>query len=378
VEKWKSRWKKKLMRVAPGVMLSLAGIAATMFGSAPGQPVPPDRAPLVIAHRGASGYRPEHTLEAYALAIQQGADFIEPDLVSTRDGVLVARHENEISSTTDVSSHTEFASRFKTKTIDGRSVSGWFTEDFTLAELKTLRARERLPQLRSTSFDGRFQIPAFEEVLALVAKANERRHGSAKPVGIYPETKHPTYFRSIGLPLEDALVTLLHSNGYRDPDARVFIQSFEVGNLKTLATMTRVPLVQLLDSDGKPYDFVASGNPRTYIDMTRPADLAEIARYARGIGVHKSLVLPIGPSNEMLTATTVVKDAHRAGLIVHAWTFRAENAFLPSEFRIGAAAGGTGDLRAEMHRFAALGIDGYFTDQPDIGVAARDAFMGRR
>jgi glycerophosphoryl diester phosphodiesterase len=358
-------------------MLSLAGIAATMFGSAPGQPVPPDRAPLVIAHRGASGYRPEHTLEAYALAIQQGADFIEPDLVSSRDGVLVARHENEISSTTDVSAHPEFASRFKTKSIDGHPVKGWFTEDFTLAELKTLRARERLPQLRPTSFDDRFQIPTFEEVIELVARANGRRSG-VKAVGLYPETKHPTYFQSIGLPLEGELVRLLHANGYRDPDAPVFIQSFEVTNLKKLAALTRVRLVQLLDAAGKPYDFVVSADARSYADMTRPAELATIATYARGIGVHKSLVLPVGTANDTPTPTRLVDDAHQAGLIVHAWTFRAENAFLPSAFRIGPDPRGIGDMRAEMRRFAALGTDGYFTDHPDLGVAARNAFMGRR
>ncbi|MFN3297513.1 glycerophosphodiester phosphodiesterase family protein, partial [Caldimonas sp.] len=251
--------------------------------------------PLVIAHRGASGERPEHTLAAYALAIEQGADYIEPDLVITRDGVLVARHENALAllgpggavreATTDVAERPEFAARCTTKTIDGQRITGWFTEDFTLAELKTLRARERIPQLRpgNTRFDGLFEIPTFEEVLQLVDQANARRrlqaHDDARspgrpvpfrPVGIYPETKHPSYFRGIGLPLEEPLVTLLDRHGYQAPDSPVFIQSFEVGNLRRLRQMTRVPLVQLLAARGQHYDFAADGDTRTSHDTAPP------------------------------------------------------------------------------------------------------------
>ena len=244
-----------------------------------------DRLPLIIGHRGASGYRPEHTLASYRLAIEMGADYIEPDLVSTKDHVLVARHENDITGTTDVASHPEFADRETTKTIDGVAHTGWFTEDFTLAELRTLRAKERLPLLRpaNTAFDGLYRIPTFQEVIDLAKRAG---------VGIYPETKHPTYFDSIGLSLEEPLVATLNANGYRGRNAPVFIQSFEVSNLKELNRMTRVPLVQLIDEVGAPYDFVARGDPRTYKDLITPAGLAEIATYADGIGPSKNLIVP--------------------------------------------------------------------------------------
>src|SRR5262245_51004304 len=245
----------------------------------------PASSPIVIGHRGASGDRPEHTLESYRLAIEQGADFIEPDLVSTRDHVLVARHENEISGTTDVASHAEFASRKTTKTADGTSVTGWFTEDFTLAELKTLRARERLPELRGTDNDGKFQIPTFDEVLDLAKKAPRR-------VGVYPETKHPSYFDSIGLSLEEPLVKALEAHGLRGRDAPVFIQSFEVANLKDLAGRTKVRLVQLIDASRGPADFAAKGDRRTYADMVTPEGLRAIAAYAQAVGVNKNLVLP--------------------------------------------------------------------------------------
>ena len=330
--------------------------------------------PIVIGHRGASGYRPEHTLGSYRLAIELGADYIEPDLVSTSDGVLVARHENEIGATTDVASHPEFASRRQTKTIDGVAITGWFTEDFTLAELKTLRAKERIPQLRPDNqvFDGLYTIPTLQEVIDL-AQANG--------VGIYPETKHPTYFDSIGLSLEEPLVRTLAANGYRTRKAPVFVQSFEVGNLQDLARMTRVRLVQLLNEGGQPYDFVVSGDPRTYADLATPAGLRGIARYADGIGANKNLIVPRDAAGNLLTPTTLIRDAHRAGLVVHAWTFRNENSFLPNDFREGNPAHAafmraTGDSAGEFEYFYRLGLDGLFSDNPDTAVAARTATFG--
>ena len=330
--------------------------------------------PIVIGHRGASGDRPEHTLEAYWLAIQEGADYVEPDIVSTRDGVLVARHENEISGTTDVAAHASFAGRRTTKLIDGVNVTGWFTEDFTLAELKTLRARERLPQLRATSYDGRFEIPTLQEVIDLVARVNaERLKGSNQTlVGIYPETKHPTYFDSIGLSLEEPLVRILDANGYRGKNALVYVQSFETANLRDLAGMTSVPLVQLLNSGGKPFDFVVNGDPRTYADLATLAGLRDIAGYAQGVGVNKDLVVPRGGGGQLLAPTALVHDAHRSGLLVHAWTFRAENTFLPLDFRVGTDPGKLGDLAGELRHFLELGLDGFFTDHPGIGRAAAD------
>jgi glycerophosphoryl diester phosphodiesterase len=331
---------------------------------------------IVVAHRGASGYRPEHTLAAYELAIELGADYIEPDLVATRDHVLVVRHENEISGTTDVADHAEFADRQTTRTIDGVPVVGWFTEDFTLAELGTLRARERLPDLRpaGAALDGRYPIPTFQQVIDLA----ERRH-----VGIYPETKHPTYFRSIGLPLEEPLVQALHANGYHGPDAPVFIQSFEVGNLRRLRRMTGVPLVQLLDDHGGPYDLAASGDPRTYADLATPAGLAELAAHVQGIGPSKRLIVPRDADDQRGSPTALVGDAHRAGLLVHPWTFRRENVFLPEELRRGDPASpaylrAVGDLPAEVRQFCQLGVDGLFSDNPDLAVATRDKLFGTR
>jgi glycerophosphoryl diester phosphodiesterase len=331
--------------------------------------------PIVIAHRGASGERPEHTLEAYRLAIVQGADFVEPDLVSTRDGVLVCRHENEISGTTDVASRNAFASRRTTKSVDGNAVTGWFTEDFTLAELKTLRARERLPLLRGTAWDGRFEIPTFEEVLALVAAEGDRPERRGRSLGVYPETKHPTYFQGLGLPLEKPLLAALKKHGLDRADAPVFIQSFEVANLRRLATLTRVPLVQLVDVEGRPWDSTGGGVPRTYAEMVRPGGLRDIASYARAIGVHKSLVIPRDGRGRSLPTTSLVRNAHAASLLVHVWTLRAENEFLPVELRDGTGPGSHGDLAAEATLFLKAGVDGFFTDFPAVGVAARDAFV---
>ncbi len=349
-------------------MLAIAMLAA-LSPAAIAHPKPhkPGAAePLVIGHRGASGYRPEHTLAAYELAARQGADYIEPDLVITKDGVLVARHEPEISTTTDVAAHPEFADRRKTKQLDGVPTTGWFAEDFTLAELKTLRAKERIPQLRpqNTAYDGLFEIPTFQEVIKLA-----RRLG----VGIYPETKHPTYFRAQGLPLEEPLVRTLNRNRLNHPRARVFVQSFEVTNLRALDRVLRVPLVQLYGGNqaSRPYDFVVSGDPRTYGDLATPEGLKWVSRYADGAGPSKDYIVPRDLTGRSLPPTTFVQDAHRAHLQVHPYTFRAENAFLPLELRSSDDPAEHGDIQAELRQFYALGVDGVFADQPDEAVAAR-------
>jgi glycerophosphoryl diester phosphodiesterase len=327
--------------------------------------------PLVIGHRGASGYRPEHTLEAYRLAIAQCADFVEPDLVPTKDGVLVARHENEIGGTTDVAHRPEFAARRATKVIDGTTTTGWFTEDFTLAELKTLRAKERLPTVRpaNTAYDGLYEVPTLQEVLDL---ARRSRTCDGDRVGVYPETKHPTYFDSIGLSLEEPLVRTLHANGYRHRSSPAIIQSFETGNLRELNRMTNVRIVQLADCQGAPYDLRAAGDPRTYADLVTPAGLRDIARYADGLGACKNLIIPRDAAGNLLEPTAVVRDAHRRGLVVHGWTFRRENQFLPLDFRVGSDLNAVGDMEAEAQAFLDTGMDGFFTDNPDLGVAAVD------
>lgn len=340
--------------------------------------MPDENRPIVIAHRGASGYRPEHTLESYRLAIELGADYVEPDLVSTRDGVLVCRHENEIGSTTDVAAHPEFAARRTTKSIDGFSVEGWFTEDFTLAELRTLRARERLPRLRprNTEFDGRFEIPTFDEVVALVQRESAAR---GRTIGIYPETKHPSWFQSLGLGLEEPLLDALRRAGWTEAGAPVFIQSFETENLRMLRGITRVRLVQLIESTGTPYDYTLSGDPRSYADLTTPAGLAEIAAYADAIGPHKDLVIPRGEDGRLLPPAPLVADAHAAGLAVHPWTFRSENFFLPADFHTGDPADPAfgaihGHAEAELSAFYAAGVDGVFADFPDIALKVRTPF----
>lgn len=317
-------------------------------------------APVVIGHRGASGERPEHTIASYTRAIEKGADFIEPDLVMTKDGVLIVRHENEISGTTDVASHPEFASRRTTKTIDGNSISGWFTEDFTLAEIKTLRAKERLPQLRpdNARFDGQFAVPTFDEVIAL-AKA---RH-----VGVYPEIKHGSYFAGINLCLEAPLLAALTRAGWTKKTDPVFIQSFEVGNLMRLRTKTKLRLVQLMDASGGPAD----KPDMTYTAMATPAGLKAIARYADAVGPAKALIVPRDSTGKSLAPTTFIADAHAAGLMVHPWTFRAENFFLPAELRKGTNPADHGDLVAEIRQFYALGVDGVFSDFPGIAVQAK-------
>jgi len=331
---------------------------------------------------------PEHTLTSYFIAIQDGADYVEPDLVMTKDGVLVARHENEIGATTNVAAHPEFASRRATKVIDGTSVAGWFTEDFTLAELKILRARERIPDVRpgNTRFDGQFEIPTFEEILTLVRGVEEQREARARQlgqpvphrIGVYPETKHPTYFAGIGLPMEALLVRTLERYGYRGPQGLAYIQSFEVGNLKALRRMTQLPLVQLIESSGAPYDFVAKHDPRTYADLITPAGLAEIATYAQAIGPSKLLVIARAADGKLGEPSALVANAHAHRLLVHAWTFRAENAFLPSNLHSGSESAAHGNLQEELLAYLRTGMDGFFTDQADIGFRARAAFLQGR
>ncbi|MBL0769934.1 glycerophosphodiester phosphodiesterase [Sphingopyxis sp. DHUNG17] len=350
-----------IARCAAALALLLAACAADDEMAT--QPTLDGKAAIVIAHRGASGERPEHTLAAYKLAIEQGADFIEPDLVLTRDGVLVARHENEISETTDVADRPEFAARRATKTIDGREVSGWFTEDFTLAELKTLRAKERLPQLRSTDSDGAFDVPTFEEILAFLAEANM---GRETPVGVYPETKHPSYFASIGLPHEAPLLALLDAYGYRGSAAPLFIQSFEVGNLKALRAKSDLPLIQLMEAEGGPADIPGT----SYAAMASPEGLKAIAAYADGIGPNKTMIIPRTALGALGSPTTLVRDAHAAGLKVHPWTFRRENYFLPLGHKGGINPAGHGDLAGEIRAYLATGIDGLFSDNVREAVPA--------
>jgi glycerophosphoryl diester phosphodiesterase len=313
--------------------------------------------PIIIAHRGASGERPEHTLASYTLAIEQGADFIEPDLVLTKDGVLVARHENEISETTDVSARPEFANRKTSKTIDGQKMTGWFTEDLTLAELKTLRAKERLPLLRKANmeFDGQFEVPTFEEILAL-AKVKSAETG--RVIGVYPETKHPSYFAAIGLAHEEPLLKTLAQFGMNKAGSPVFIQSFEVGNLQALRGKTKVKLIQLMDAEGAPAD----RPDLPYVQMASAQGLKAVSAYANGVGPNKALVIPRTLLGNLGEPTTFVKDAHAAGLAVHPWTFRRENYFLPLGQRSGINPAGHGDLLAEIRAFIAAGVDGVFSD----------------
>jgi len=325
--------------------------------------------PLVIGHRGASGHRPEHTLAAYALAARMGADYIEPDLVSTKDHVLVARHENEISGTTDVADHPEFATRRTTKVIDGVSLEGWFTEDFTLAELRTLRAKERIPELRqrNTIYDGRYRVPTFDGITDL-AKRLSRELG--RVIGLYPETKHPSYFRSIGLPLETPLIDAIAKNKLDKARAEVIVQSFEVHNLELLNRSRRInpTLVQLFGGKSqRPAD-----DPRTYGELATAAGLRGVARYADGVGPPKSYIVPRDAAGNSLAPTSFVDDAHAAGLLVHPYTFRNENAFLPLELRRGSEPAAWGNAIAEYEQFFGLGVDGLFSDYPDTAVEARD------
>ena len=345
-------------------LLAMAALTASCSAPAPTpQSAPLADNPIIIAHRGLSGEWPEHTLAGYQAAIDAGADFIEPDLVLTKDGVLVARHENEIGDTTDVAEHPEFADRKATKTIDGKQMTGWFTEDFTLAELKTLRAKERIPKLRSKARDGKFEVATFEEILELLAKVNT---GRDRPVGVYPETKHPGYFTSIGLPHEAPLLALLERYGCQGKDAAVFIQSFEVGNLKALRAKTDLPLIQLMASQGSPAD----QPDLTYAEMATSKGLKAIAKYANGIGPDKNMIIPRNMLGKLKTPTSLVADAHAVGLKVHPWTFRRENYFLPLDHKSGINPASHGDLAGELAAYLATGIDGLFTDNTPEAVDA--------
>jgi glycerophosphoryl diester phosphodiesterase len=280
--------------------------------------------------------------------------------------VLVARHEPEIGGTTNVADHPEFAALRTTKLLDGVAITGWFTEDFTLEELTTLRAKERIPQVRpqNTQYDGKFEIPTFQEVLDLRAQLSRQLH---RDIGVYPETKHPTYFRNLGLPLEPKLVATLNRNGLNRRGAKVFVQSFESNNLKALRHQLKVPLVQLLAAPAT----TPFGEPQTYAQMATPAGLREIARYADGVGPSKDYIVPRKADGSSAAPTTFMRDAHRAGLKIHPYTFRRENQFLPLELRSSPDPNGIGNLEAEIRQFFALGVDGVFTDNPDIGVRAR-------
>ncbi|MDQ4091994.1 MAG: glycerophosphodiester phosphodiesterase [Actinomycetota bacterium] len=337
----------------------------------------PSTAPLVIGHRGAAGYRPEHTLASYELAARLDAEFIEPDLVSTKDGVLVARHEPEISQTTDVVQHPNFTDRKTTKVIDGKQLSGWFIEDFTVAELKTLRAVERMPGVRqrNTLYNRRCQIPTFDEIIALREQLSTEL---GRQIGIYPEIKHPSYFRSISLPLEPQLVDALSRAGLNEPAAPVFVQSFEVSTLQALHGQLRVPMIQLINSTGAPADFVAVGDKRTYSDMVTPAGLAGIAGYAAGIGPAKDRIVPRDAAEFSQPPTPLVHDAHAIGLLVHPFTFRNENRFLPAEERSSSDPNAYGNAFAEYQQFYTLGVDGLFSDVVDTAIAARTEFLSRQ
>jgi len=388
------------MRIAPFsfAVLALAGAASLL----PATPVLAastltGAAPIVIGHRGASGYRPEHTLEAYALAIAQGANYIEPDLVMTKDGELLARHEpmlarvnlnpdgtikfvggvpelNRTDTSTNVWQLPQYAGRLTVKTLDGVKVGGWWAEDFTAAEIRTdVRAQERLRDLRTANnaFNDQFVIPTLQEVINL---AQEQSIATGRTIGIYPETKHPTFFtahtQANGLmSMEDRLLQIVHSNYGNSANAPVFIQSFEVFNLQYMAPLTDINIVQLISFGGRPYDFTVAGDPRTYASMATPAGLDQINDYAQGVGLNTNVMIPL-TAGRLGTPTSVVGDAHAKGLLVHGWTFRAENAFLPNEFDIGTSPAGIGNMNGQVQAFLALGMDGFFTDHPDLGVAA--------
>ncbi|KVP79038.1 glycerophosphodiester phosphodiesterase [Burkholderia ubonensis] len=366
--------------VACAATLVLAGCGGDEITRDPTQPL--SAKVQVIGHRGASALRPEHTLASYRKAIEDGADVIEPDLVSTRDGVLVARHENEISGTTNVSALPQFASRKTTKTIDGVPLTGWFTEDFTLAELKTLRARERIAQFRpaNTAYNDQYEIPTFDEIVAL-AKQMSAQVG--RTIHLYPETKHPTYFQSIGLPLEDRLVDALQKDPYTARTATIYIQSFEVANLKAIrsrigSSQPNWKLVQLMDDAAqRPYDFVKANDKRTYGDLSTRDGMREVATYANGVGPYKASIIAVGADGTLQQPTPYVRYAHEAGLVVHPYTFRPENNFLPASLKDGGAASArntAGSVR-EIQAYLRAGIDGFFTDDPAVGRTAVDTFQ---
>ncbi|MFJ3671770.1 glycerophosphodiester phosphodiesterase [Streptomyces sp. NPDC090106] len=363
---------------AGGAVLGMGGTARAASASTPGHsgglkslPVP-----TIIGHRGASGYRPEHTFGSYQLALDLGSHVVEAgDLVPTKDGHLVCRHEPEIGGTTDVADHKEFADRKVTKVLDGVPTTGWFTEDFTLAELKTLRAVERIPANRphNTLYNGRWEIPAFEEVLKWQDEQTRKR---GRQVWIYPELKHPTYFRKLGLGLEERLAKVLRKHGKDGRNAPVIVQSFEPTSIQRLNTLVDNPLVVLLSSaSSRPWDFVETGDPRTTADLVTPKGLREIAGYAQGIGPTLDLVVPKDANGDLTEPTTLVADAHKVGLILHPYTLRNENPFLPTRFRKGTDADAYGDVFGAYKAYFATGIDGVFTDNPDTGLLARADFV---
>ena len=318
--------------------------------------------PLIIGHRGACGYRPDHTLASYELAVRMGADFIEPDLVATRDGALIARHENEIGSTTDVA--LRFPRRRTVKIVDGRRLEGFFSEDFTLAEVRTLSSRQPL-ECRSPAHDGLHGVPTLEDILALARRLSAE---TGRTIGLYPETKHPSYFRSLGLPLEDPLLAALKAAGLDGEDAPVFIQSFEYANLLALRERTRIPLIFLMGQPHqRPYDFTLSDDRRTYADLTSQEELESLAAFCRGIGPWKRLITPQSRSGHLLPDTDLVARAHDAGLEAHPYTFRNEPRFLAPDY--------SADPEAEYLHFFRLGVDAVFSDFPDTAVRAREVFL---
>ena len=344
-------------------MLSPAPVAATS---------PSEQ--LVVAHRGASGYLPEHTLAAYELAVEQGADVVEPDLVVTADGELVVRHENEIGETTDVATRRRFADRRTTKVVDGVARTGWFAEDFTLAELRTLRAVERLPHLRPGSrvFDGAFPLVTFDEVLELVTRA---RTTDGRPVGVLAEIKHATYLRGLGLDPVPRVLDALRQAGLDSVDAPVMVQSFETSCLQQLADASGVRIGQLVEAGEAPYDLVHAGDHRTSADLVGAAGLAEISRYADAVGLEKALIIPRRPDGRLGMASPVAARAHDVGLDVFGWTFRRENRFLPVEFRRGPDPAAPGDLAGEIAVHLAAGMDSVITDHPDLARVPHPALL---
>lgn len=365
------------------VLMGVGAAGTVAAGFAAGISAPARRKPLVFGHRGASALRPEHTLASYAKAVADGADFIEPDLVISKDGVLIIRHENNIAGTTDIAKHPEFADRKTEKMVDGERQVGWFVEDFTLAELKTLRAIERLPQLRpqNAAMDGQFDLVTWPEMIDFAAAESLAR---GRTIGLVPELKHSTYFQSIGMPLEDRFLASLAAHDYtrRCP---LVIQSFEIANLKyirsKLGRRDNLQLMQLTSGDVpdlRPADVVKAGGKLTFGDMTKPAGLAEIAAYADILAPDTRTIIPLGPDKRLAPPAAVTADAHKVGLLVMPYTFRPENYFLAADFRDGsgeAARNPEGSV-AEMRRYLAAGIDGFFTDDPGLGRKAIDGMPG--
>ena len=336
---------------------------------------------LVIGHRGASALRPEHTLESYQKAIDDGADFIEPDLVSTKDGFLVARHENEISGTTNVATLTQFADRKKTKVIDGVTLEGWFTEDFSLKELQQLKARERIPQYRpaNTKYNDLYSIPTLEQIIELT-EAHYQKTG--KIIGLYIETKHPTYFQKQNLAMEDPLLKILSKYQYTRDIAPIYLQSFEVGNLKYLKgqldlykSVKHAQLIQLYDEQtARPADYVAQNINTTYADMATAQGLKDVAKYANGVGPWKVYIFK---DSTMTQTTSFIPDAHQMGLKVHPYTFRPENNYLADTLKCSSKADErcpTGSIK-EMQLYFKAGVDGVFTDDPALGRQAVQSYL---